>query len=731
MLEVFQEVVKAISAKGIGSVAPFNLMFEGVRNAIKSTVMQGITQAENQLGNTFAVDVLKALFLVKYVKEFQTTPRNIMILLIEEYDQDMQSLKSRVEGALAKLEQQTYIKRTDTIYEYLTDKERDIETEIKNTDLDIDTITSQMSKIFFDFVLAQNKFRYERNDQDFSFTKKMDGQSTGRQYELGIHIRTDSQAAENLRAMSINEDDLIVSIPEDDDFYREIQMFLKTETFVLQNTSRSRSNEETLLIQEKSRQNSERGEWIKRRAAELLGKADMFVSGDDISTNQTDAKGRIAVGFQRLIESRYPSLEMLKSKRYHQSEFAAYIEDGRKLQGDLFEELPGAEADIMATINRNIQSGVSTSVYSLLNAYEQKPYGWSYDAVICLIGRLYGLGKVEISLDSKPVDQTTLIQSIKKSTLHSGIILRPAPDIPVQQVNRLKQVYSDTFHKPANISDAKSLGELFASAVRDKLEQLEIRFQDQNTYPFLSQLGPAIELLRSISGKTYDWYYDNLETFEDDLPEVMEGTVNPILVFMAGSQKQIYQDARNYLDLNRFNVQQIAVENGEELADLLANPSCFRGNRMNRVKVLHESIKERVDRKLKNKTEEKQKELSELRSKLELLPEFKMLTDEKRGSINAQFSEIKLSLSNTTNIAELNEKFNIFRHTNYPSIMGEVLAAEDEGTESERQPTTQIRNIKIQHSKGLLSSTDDVDEYIEQVRKALLAELQKGHNIIV
>ena len=295
----------------------------------------------------------------------------------------------------------------------------------------------------------------------------------------------------------------------------------------------------------------------------------------------------------------------------------------------------------------------------------------------------------------------------------------------------MKQVYSDTFHKPANISDAKSLGELFASAVRDKLEQLEIRFQDQNTYPFLSQLGPAIELLRSISGKTYDWYYDNLETFEDDLPEVMEGTVNPILVFMAGSQKQIYQDARNYLDLNRFNVQQIAAENGEELADLLANPSCFRGNRMNRVKVLHESIKERVDRKLKNKTEEKQKELSELRSKLELLPEFKMLTDEKRGSINAQFSEIKLSLSNTTNIAELNEKFNIFRHTNYPSIMGEVLAAEDEGTESERQPTTQIRNIKIQHSKGLLSSTDDVDEYIEQVRKALLAELQKGHNIIV
>lgn len=732
MLEVFQEVVKAISAKGIGSVAPFNLMFESVRNVIKSTVIQGITQAENQLGNnTFAVDVLKALFLVKYVKEFQTTPRNITVLLIEEYDQDIQALKSRVEEALAKLEQQTYIKRSDNIYEYLTDKERDIETEIKNTDLDIEAITSKMSKIFFEVALAQNKFRYERNDQDFSFTKKVDGQSYGKIYELGIHIRTDNEAAENMRAMSINEDDLIVSIPEDDDFYREIQMFLKTKMFVMQNSSRSRSNEETLLIQEKGRQNSERFEWIKRRAIELLGRADMFVFGDDVSTNQTDAKGRIAFGFQRLIESRYPNLEMLKSKRYHQNEFAAYIENGRQSQGDLFEELPGAEADIMATINRNIAQGVSTSVYNLLNVYEQKPYGWSYDAVICLIGKLYGLGKVEISLDSKPVDQATLVQSIKKSTLQSRIILRPAPTISMQQVNRLKQVYSDTFHKPANISDAKSLGELFESAVRDKLEQLEIRFQDQAIYPFLSQLEPAIELLRSIRGKTYDWYYDNLEAFEDDLPEIMEGTVNSILTFMAGSQKQIYQDARNYLDLNSFNVQQIAAENGEELTDLLADPSCFRGNKMNRVKMLHESIKGRVDRRLKNIVEAKKKEISELKNKLELLPEFKILTDEKRSSINAKFLEIEVSLSNTTNIAELSEKFNIFRLTDYPSIMDDVLATGSEGAESERQTTKQIINIRIQHSKGLLSSPNDVDEYIEQVRKALLAELEKGHNIIV
>jgi uncharacterized Zn finger protein (UPF0148 family) len=678
MLEVSQEVVKAISAKEVGHVAPFNLMFESVRNSIKSTVIQGLTQAENQLGDQFVVDVLKVLFLVKYVKEFQTTPRNITVLLIEEYEQDIQALRKRVEDALTVLEQQTYIKRSDNIYEYLTDKERDIEAEIKSTDLDIEAITSQMAKVFFDVALAQNKFRYERNEQDFSFSKKVDGQSYQRTYELGIHIRTDNLAADTLRAMSINEDDLIVRIPEDDDFYREIQMYLKTETFVLQNSSRSRSNEETLLIQEKSRQNSERFEWIKRRAIELLGKADMFVFGDDVNTSQTDAKSRIATGFQRLIESRYPSLEMIGSRRYNQNEFATYIEQGRQSQSDLFNGLSAAEADILAFINRNIASGISTSVFSLLNVYEKKPYGWSYDAVICLIGRLYGLGKIEINLDSKPIDQTTLIQSIKNSTLHSRIILRPARDISVEQVNRLKQIYDETFHKPANVSDAKVLGEHFADTVRDKLEQLEIHFRNQEAFPFLSQLEPAIELLKGLRGKTYDWYYDNLETFEDDLPEVMEGTVNPILTFMGGSQMHIYQDARNFLDHNSYNIQQVSDADRRKLANLLSDPSCFRGNRMNSVKELHESLKERVERRLNSTAEAKKKELSELKKKLEQLPRYQQLTDEKKASIDAQFAKIEDSLSRADQIAELNDRFNTFREVGYTRIVDYVVTGASE-----------------------------------------------------
>ena len=48
-------------------------MFEGIRTALKSNVQQSILTAERNLDDVFATRVLKALFLVKYVKPFKAT----------------------------------------------------------------------------------------------------------------------------------------------------------------------------------------------------------------------------------------------------------------------------------------------------------------------------------------------------------------------------------------------------------------------------------------------------------------------------------------------------------------------------------------------------------------------------------------------------------------------------------------------------------------------------------
>ena len=140
-------------------------MFEGIREVIKANIIWGVTQSEQQMDDEFTKKVLKILFLVKYVKEFQATPRNLSVLLIDRFDQDLVALRKHVEESLNILEQQTYIKRNEELYEYLTDKERDIEAEIKEQDVDPQAINDQMVNMFFTTALNLNKIRYEKMDR--------------------------------------------------------------------------------------------------------------------------------------------------------------------------------------------------------------------------------------------------------------------------------------------------------------------------------------------------------------------------------------------------------------------------------------------------------------------------------------------------------------------------------------------------------------------------------------
>jgi len=111
MLGVFQQVAVQIADRPVGQLATFDLMFEGIRTVVKANIQRAILQAEHHLDDAFAIRVLKALFLVKYVKEFKPTIRNLCVLMLQDLDADLPKLAKQVEGSLNLLEQQTYIQR--------------------------------------------------------------------------------------------------------------------------------------------------------------------------------------------------------------------------------------------------------------------------------------------------------------------------------------------------------------------------------------------------------------------------------------------------------------------------------------------------------------------------------------------------------------------------------------------------------------------------------------------
>ncbi|WP_257539642.1 hypothetical protein [Sphingobium sp. CFD-1] len=174
MLGVFQEVAKKLADTPVGGLATFDLMFEGIRTALKSSVQQSIQLAEKNLGDEFAVRVLKVLFLVKYVKEFKPTARNISILLLSRFEADQTEQRRNIEEALSLLERQTLIQRNGEVYEFLTNEEKDVEAEIKAIAVDPAEIERQLDELAFGAILRHAKIKHAGTGVDYAFTRKLD-----------------------------------------------------------------------------------------------------------------------------------------------------------------------------------------------------------------------------------------------------------------------------------------------------------------------------------------------------------------------------------------------------------------------------------------------------------------------------------------------------------------------------------------------------------------------------
>ena len=259
MLGVFQQVAIQIGGHEIGQLATFDLMFEGIRTALKSNIQRAIIQAENHLDGPFAIRLLKTLFLVKYVKEFKPTLRNLCVLMLDGFNQDLPALRKKVEEALSLLEQQTYVQRNGELYEYLTDEEKDVEQEIKNTEVESSDIAAELEKIVFDHVIKHRKIRYDENGQDYPFSRKLDDRLHGREYELAIHVISPfHENAENestLRMQSMGRDELLVLMPADERLVRDILMYKRTEKYIRQNMSITQQEAVKRILTDKGFQN--------------------------------------------------------------------------------------------------------------------------------------------------------------------------------------------------------------------------------------------------------------------------------------------------------------------------------------------------------------------------------------------------------------------------------------------------------------------------------------------
>jgi energy-coupling factor transporter ATP-binding protein EcfA2 len=756
MLGVFQQVAIQISDYELGQLATFDLMFEGIQTALKAQTQKAVLAADRQLNDPFAKKLLKALFLVKYVKEFKPTVRNLCVLMLESFGQDLPGLKKKIEEALNLLEQQTFIQRNGDLYEYLTDEEKDVEQEIKNTEVESTEVASELEKIIFDHVIKNKKIRYDETGQDYPYSRKIDDRLHGREYELTIQVVTpfhefvDNQAS--LLMHSFGRDELLVVMPPDDRLVRDILMYKRTEKYIRQNISTAQQEAIKRILTDKGFQNRERYADLQLLIQRLLGKARLFVAGAEIEISGEDPQSRINRGFSELVMRAYPNLRMLRKITYKEEQIKTILSDRQgTLEGMDVTSLLESEQEMLAFIQSNNRGGVRTTLKTLLEKMERKPYGWYYAAILCILAKLCARGKVEVRTDSNPLEDDDLERALRNTHGHANVVLEPQVDFTASQVRNLKEFYQDFFDSPPRANEAKALGKETGVALQELLHQLTPIGAQITQYPFLIALNPVMDGLKEIIGKPYTWYLTELLRQEDTLLDMKEKIIDPIRKFMGGPLKSIFDEARKFVQAQEPNFSYLAGDESTQVITALTDPECFKGNRMQQVKTLVNTLQGKVRTQIEAEIVKAKDAAHALKDRLCGMAEFATLTPEQQGQITKPFADVVELVEKQTLIAMIRDTLRRFEETEYPQLLSRITAwsqadvkpattgSDDYKSSATPGPAPTMteppieyvssRSVRVSFDKPWLADESDVERYLDSMRKSLLVEIKKGKRI--
>jgi len=743
MLGVFQQVAIQIGDHQVGQLATFDLMFEGIRTALKAHVQRAVLLAENQLDNALAIRLLKALLLTKYVRAFKATLRNLCILMLDGFSRDLPQLREQVEEALNLLEQQTYIQRNGDLYEYLTDEEKDVEQDIKNTDVETADVMGELEKLIFDVVIKDRKIRYDGNGQDYAYSRKVDERLYGREHELTIHVITPfhehADKDELHRTETVYRDELRVLMPPDERLMRELLMYKRTEKYIRQNMTTTQQENVKRILTDKGFQNNERYNAIQQRVKSLLGQSRLFVAGLVKEMASEDGKSRMVAGFHELITHAYPNLRMLRGIAYSENDIHKYLTQAK---GGVFEgdtaQLAESEQEMLAFIQSNSRGGIRTTLKSLLEKFERKPYGWYYAANLCILASLHGRGKLELRADGNLLEEDEVERALRNTHGHGNVVLDPQIEYTASQVRNLKSFFEDFFDTPPQATEPRALGKETATAIGQLHEQLLTLTSQADRYGFLQALTPIAERLKELKGQPYGWHLSELPRQGDALLDLKEAVIDPIRKFMAGPHKGIFDQARQFIIENDSNFAYLEADAVKPLRSALLDPECFKGNRMQAMKTMLESLQARMETLLNAERQAARDKVAQLHDRLTSIREFAQLAAADRNCINEGFELINETLSTQTLIAVIRETARRFEEVHYTEYLAKVSAVGIEhpetGYEGQTPPSTPpipLRSLHVNYPRALISQETEVEEYLAALREGLMLAIQNGKKILL
>lgn len=767
LLSIAQEVAKTYKDYDLTRIVRFCDMYKGIQGSLQAKIQNDILQAERTLGDEMALDVLKTLFLVKYVKGFPSTVDNITKILLPTLDTDFPEYRKKVQEALNLLVRQSYVEKgANDEYHYQTNEEKDIENEIKQEELAPDAINNELMKIFRDEVFPESKIKLNgSSNKVFPFGRFVDGSQDGRDFEISIHFATPlgedlSNEGNALMYSARNGSHLCVVLGEDKYLGEDIAMFKKADKCLTRLLSSNTDKYRLQIITDKRRVNAGRLENIKTRIAELTKGARLYIGGNELTDiRSTDIRTRLNEGMMRLIEQIYRNLSMLGNVEYDDAMLKSVINASES--GALFADtMNNAETEVFNKINSDKRMSIRTKVKDLVDYFKGNGYGWYEMAVLVILARLFKMDKVSFTADGSRIEARDLYYHLTNSNRQANLIVDVEESITPSQITKLKNLYKDTFNdEVCRFQSAKDVHQAFLDRLNQEIQKLR-ELRDINRYPFASALNDIISGMERYSRVAYPTLYVKFKDVDDALADKEDA--DTIREFVEGPQFRIFKQISQLKTGNQANLTYV----DPELLDTINRiyDSAKPWNNMTEAAATLEKISAQISA----KQEEARQQISEkIESKLQAitsLPEYSSIPENLKSQIQALFNAAKSQVREERYIGNLRSMSTdvdraydhsigiINRWSEEEARKAAAAAAAGSGatgssgatggtsgtgpgttppTTHHRQMVSKQTAMNVHFDKSRLESREDVQKYIAELEARLLNLVDNNKTIML
>ena len=757
MLGVFQKVLLSIKDTEIdenGTIAAFYRTYDGIQDTLVSAIQAALYQAEKLLGDDFTVSVLKSLFLVRFDQSFKASFTNIRILMQTSLEQNLTKLKEQLAASLERLEQESYIRRSGELYEYLTDEEKAIENEIRNVAVDDTDLGKEMNKVVFNDIIKVNAIRYQPSGKDYKFSKKVDDfQYTGSE-NLSINIITpyndDNENTSILIGHNSGKKELLVVMKNDPVLERELKHYLQTDKYYSVTNRTGEQSTRAVILSKLRETNQKRKEELRARIHDDLREALWIVSGNIFQPQQGDPQQMVQAAFSRLIEQVYPNLALVVKYRFSSAMVPGILGRTRTLQ----EEIRPEEQDVLSKIGLMTMGDETVTLKTLMDYYQGNNYGWFEDDLQCVLASLLVKEKIDLKQNGSVVQGTkTLTDTLTSKKYYDAVTVSKQKSYTPQQIADLRNFYQDFFSYPSMAADGRSLAKDTAAKFLELHNSLNSWLGDSGLEVFHPQLRDADRVIRSVCGKTEDFYLTGMEDNTSLLLDLKNRILDDLQAFLnSGAQMAIYQGARSFIREEQDNLNSLGIsEERTRIESILRDPQCYKGHGIQDLKQLQQKLQGLIDAMLIGKRDEAKRKIDKLEEEFKETNDYVDLTEDQKQSFAREYEAARQKIERLNRALTIGNELESFTDSQVDRLNSQIaMAVANRKQKTEPDPEkpgggskggyippkpepkpvyVSASDLKPRGQVTILDSEAEVNAYLEALREAYLNAVREGKKI--